>query len=405
MALETTQKYLDWYGLGLFWNKLRQYITNQILGIDGTKILLDNNANNSPTVSSQIEDIWNAIGDTGDGSLSGNIENILGAYVKSVEGTEASSAIGQETYLGIGYDNEGIKYDKTSGAVDIKLKLDETKLKQKFQQIDGVTHVNSIKVTGSNGINATGAENQVSGDVEITIDATEINNTLSEIQSSFVKSLTVSDTKQGGNDYVNISGSPTTGDVSVTINDSKLSQKIGEMDLSIGNNASNIAQEITNRTNADDALSERIDELENNSYVNGITTTDGTYVKISPDQESTGVVNIVINDNTVVEKITALETKIINATEVPYASDTDATSTYTKIESIVQDVSGISSSYVQSFGGKNGVITIDNDASTAGSIKFAMNENELQGSVQGLGGAAYETLSTYTAAQIEAIFS
>lgn len=405
MALETTQKYLDWYGLGLFWNKLRQYITNQILGIDGTKILLDNNANNSPTVSSQIEDIWNAIGDTGDGSLSGNIENILGAYIKSVEGTEASSEIGQETYLGIGYDDEGIKYDKTSGAVDIKLKLDETKLKQKFQQIDGVTHVNSIKVTGSNGINVTGAENQVSGDVEITIDATEINNTLSEIQNSFVKSLTVSDAKEDGNDYVNISGSPTTGDVSVTVNDSKLSQKISEMDLSIGNNASNITQEITNRTNADTALSERIDELENNSYVNGITTTDGTYVKISPDQESTGVVNIAIDDNTVVEKITALETKIINATEVPYASDTDTTSTYAKIESIVQDISGISSSYVQSFGGKNGAITIDDDASTAGSIKFAMNENELQGSVQGLGDAAYETLSTYTVAQIEAIFS
>lgn len=56
------QKYLDKYGLSLFWDKVRQYIQNQIGGIDGTDVKLYPSGENNPTVTDQIEKLWNSIG-------------------------------------------------------------------------------------------------------------------------------------------------------------------------------------------------------------------------------------------------------------------------------------------------------------------------------------------------------
>ena len=420
MALETTQKYLDWYGLGLFWNKLRQYISNQILDIDGKSIVLDNDTSDSPTVTSQINELWEAIGSTtgSGGSISENIQNILGAYIKSIEGTSAS----EQTYVGVGYGKDNITYDKSSGAVDIKLRLDESKLKQKFQQIDSIIYVNTIKASGTNGISVTGAENQSSGDIELVVNGGDLSNRISEIETSYVKKVSVADKKTGGNEYVTATVTPTegTGEITITIDDSKVTQALDQTtDLSsqefavngknfyedadhdvkivsgdithnsddTGTGTSTIYQEIetlktaastldtkittetTNRTNADNALSQRISGIEN-SYVKSVATNDGTYVKLTPNSAAAGEVVVTVDDT-----------------------------------AIGQAISEITSSYVKSFASKTGDITIDSDASTAGTVKFSMNDNELQGSVQGLGDAAYETLSTYTTAQIEAIFS
>ena len=71
------QKYLDKYGLSIFWDKVRQYIQqyiqNQIDGINGTDVKLYPSWEPNPTVTDQIEKLWNSIG-------SG-----LGQYIKDIQ--------------------------------------------------------------------------------------------------------------------------------------------------------------------------------------------------------------------------------------------------------------------------------------------------------------------------------
>lgn len=79
-------KYLDYTGLGIFLSKLKEYIENRISEINGTNLNLRASGEDNPTLTSQIEDLWAAIGSTdgSGGSIIENIEKILGEYVKSI---------------------------------------------------------------------------------------------------------------------------------------------------------------------------------------------------------------------------------------------------------------------------------------------------------------------------------
>jgi hypothetical protein len=107
--------------------------------------------------------------------------------------------------------------------------------------------------------------------------------------------------------------------------------------------------------------------------------------------------------NTQLQTITGLATAIPNSSQIPYSS-ADTTSVHDKISGLTSDVNTIKGSYVKTFGGKTGDVTLDTTTTTAGDVKFSMNNNELQGVVQGLGSLAYMDAEPYTTAQIEAIF-
>ena len=162
-----TNKYLDFGGLESFWNKAKTYIANEILDIDGTKILLNNDDNDSHSITYEISEIWKVLGGDapgeGSGNLSQDVSTILGAYVKSFKGVDGE-------YIKIGPPT------KSNGPSDIVLTLDETVLKQKLSEIEGKSGVSSFTATGSNGIAVTGAVDKAAGDVSITIDGTDLKN-------------------------------------------------------------------------------------------------------------------------------------------------------------------------------------------------------------------------------------
>jgi hypothetical protein len=251
MALETTQKYLDWYGLSLFWNKARQYISNEILALDATKIPMNLTQEPRTTISSEFEKLWNAIG--GDATnISGSISQILGAYVKTFKGASGN-------YINIKVNGVEDITQPTTGAVDVELVIDETSLTQKLEEITNKNYVNTLTITGDEGITVTG--DKTSGDVALTLDTSPLQQSIQGITASYVKSLDVSEANTNGNEYVSISKNASTGDVVVTINDSKVGGKFSEVGQSIANiNAkdgeqdgqiSSISQTLTGHTASD----------------------------------------------------------------------------------------------------------------------------------------------------------
>ena len=225
MALETTQKYLDWYGLSLFWNKARQYISNEILALDATKIPMNLTQESRTTISSEFEKLWNAIG--GDATnISGSISQILGAYVKTFKGASGN-------YINIKVNGVEDITQSTTGAVDVELVIDETSLTQKLGEITNKNYVNTLTITGDEGITVTG--DKTSGDVALTLDTSPLQQSIQNITASYVKSLEVSEANTNGNEYVSISKNSSTGEVVVTIDDSKVGSKFSEVGQSITN--------------------------------------------------------------------------------------------------------------------------------------------------------------------------
>lgn len=86
--LNTKYKYLDYTGLGRFLEQLKEYIESEIDKIHGGNLhLYDSGENNpNPTITSQIEGIWELIGttDSTGGSLAEKIESISKGYVKNI---------------------------------------------------------------------------------------------------------------------------------------------------------------------------------------------------------------------------------------------------------------------------------------------------------------------------------
>ena len=91
-----TKQYLDYDGLVVFLNNLKEYIADRISEINGSNVnaydkdednpLHTTDPNGYKTIAEQLQALWEAIGVGGDGNLSitEKIENIIGEYVKAI---------------------------------------------------------------------------------------------------------------------------------------------------------------------------------------------------------------------------------------------------------------------------------------------------------------------------------
>lgn len=500
MSTNLTNKYLDWYGLSRFWEKAKQYISTEILAIDGTKIPLNKDTQDSPSVTDQITELWNVLGNgsgTGSGNLSQDVSTILGAYIKSFKGVEGE-------YITIGPTTQ------TTGAQDVTLTLNENNLKAKFEEITNKSYVNTIKsedtatdlvqlefgsedggvtakiietnlsnrlnaldghvatatqqwadqalkdqaqdqaisgvkntadavaasyvkslsVTGDEGVSVTPNENgPYTGDVTLALSTTPLQNRLTAIETGYTKTVSVEDKKSiadGGNEYVTatLKNGKNNGDVVIVIDDTKVTDALNRTtDLSsqlfsVNNKnfyqdedrnvvlvAGDILHRQTETSTGNTSVYQEIETVKANQITSIKDDTSNNLVKVSftkNGNEVTPSVNVE-GLNTQLQTITGLAEAIPNSSQIPYSS-ADTTSVHDKISGLASDVNTIKGSYVKTFGGKTGEITIDADASAAGAVKFAMNNNELQGTVQGLGSLAYMGAAPYTTAQIESIF-
>lgn len=195
----SNQKYLDKYGLSLFWDKVRQYIQNQIGGIDGTDIKLYPSGETNPTVTDQIEKLWNSIG-------SG-----LGQYVKDIQHADP-----QTTPLKVVV-NEGIG----DNAGFYTVTLEDNGLANTLSDLTS-NRVSSL--TPENGGGSITLEvNENKGDVTLTINSQELTNKVSGLETTINEMVkSVDKAENGDGTYVKLNIDPTTGDVKLSINDQSL---------------------------------------------------------------------------------------------------------------------------------------------------------------------------------------
>lgn len=238
-------KYLDHDGLRIFLSKIKEYISTEISKISGEDLkLYDNNANN-PTITSQLEAIWELLGSpdgSSGGSLIESIQTVLDEYVKNIS---------------------------VPGTQELPLKL---------QIVEG---------TGDN-------------KDKFTISLVD-NGLTDKLNSPKVDSIAVENA--GGDVTLNVNNS--TGAVTVSINSKGLSDTVAEV-------KSNLATEITNRTNADASLNntiagvnERLSVVEE-SYVKTVKVTGSNGMTVVPVTSTKGDVNITISGQELENKIQAL---------------------------------------------------------------------------------------------------
>lgn len=387
-------KYLDWTGLSKFWDRAKQYISDEILSLDSTKIPMVLDQTPRVTISAEIEKIWGAIGGDGNTNISGSINQILGAYVKSVKGADG-------TYIDISIN--GVDLDKkTEGAIDVELVVDETSLNNKFNEITSKNYVNTIQVNGDSGITVTSTDNKSTGDVVLALDTTALQQSIQGISTSYVKSLSVAEAEADGNDYVKISKNTTTGDVTVTVDDTGVKnafEGVGQTIDGINGEISGVKEVNTQQGTLITGLRTDVDALKTN-HINTVNNDEGnTYIDLKFTKNGNVVTPEVIETG-LVGKFSEVGQSIANINAKDGEQDG-------QIASISQALSGhTASDHVTKFGGQTGVITLDDDAanSTGGTVKFAMSGNKLTASVRGLGNAAYVNPEPYTTAQIEGIF-
>lgn len=206
------QKYLDKYGLSLFWDKVRQYIQNQIGGIDGTDVKLYPSGETNPTVTDQIEKLWNSIGSGElEGGISGSIEAILGQYVKDIQHAD-SQTTPLKVVVNEGTENEADFYTVT---------LEDNGLANTLSDLT-TNRVSSLDpVNGGGSVTLEVDKNK--GDVTLTINSQELTNKVSGLETTIdgmVKS--VNKAENGDGTYVKLNIDPITGDVKLSINDQSL---------------------------------------------------------------------------------------------------------------------------------------------------------------------------------------
>lgn len=211
------QKYLDKYGLSIFWDKVRQYIQNQIGGIDGTDVKLYPSGETNPTVTDQIEKLWNSIGSGElEGGISGSIEAILGQYVKDIQHAD-SQTTPLKVVVNEGTGNEADFYTVT---------LEDNGLANTLSDLTS-NRVSSLDPVNGGG-SVTLAVDKNKGDVTLTINSQELTNKVSGLETTIdgmVKSVDKAKNADGTDidgTYVKLNIDPITGDVKLSINDQNL---------------------------------------------------------------------------------------------------------------------------------------------------------------------------------------
>lgn len=161
---ENLTKYLDYNGLGQFLAKLKEYIADRISEVNGSNLNLYNSGETNPTITSEIEKIWTVLGEGGDVSISGQIQSILGQYVKDIQQ-------GTGNHAGL---DDLIKVSVVEGTGDSKdiytISLEGTGLVEKLQDLTS-ERVSSIDATGTDGGAVTLSIDKSKGDVKLTVNS------------------------------------------------------------------------------------------------------------------------------------------------------------------------------------------------------------------------------------------
>ena len=95
-------KYLDYTGLGLFLKQLKGYIEGEIAKIHGDNLYLHDSGENNPTITSQIEDIWEMLG-APDGT-NGSLAELISKLQTDLN-TETTNRTNEDLALGTRIDN------------------------------------------------------------------------------------------------------------------------------------------------------------------------------------------------------------------------------------------------------------------------------------------------------------
>ena len=243
-------KYLDYDGLTKFLSKLQEYIANRISEINGTNLYLNASGTNNPTITSQINDLWGAIGTTDGegGTIVENIEKILGEYVKKIqepttqdlplkiqitEGTNDNKGrftIGlvnnglterfetiESSYvksIKTSNTNTGTQYvaiepkDKTTE--DVEIKINDTKIREKFTNIDNYT-VNGKQISTNPVLSAEDIKVGIGIDEAIKAD-TKLSTTIDEIVNRITALGKVVNLKGVYTKWEDYTGTPENGD-------------------------------------------------------------------------------------------------------------------------------------------------------------------------------------------------
>ena len=189
----------------------------------------------------------------------------------------------------------------------------------------------------------------------------------------------------------------------------------------------------------DKAVADKFAEIDAKPVVTSVVTTDGNYVKLTPNEAKSGAVNITVDDSaigTIAGDVSAIKNYtvngkkissnptlsgtdilvggsgthnvdsvgasieslyaktingvtiggIINADEIPYSSDTDATSTYDKIESLGGTVSTINGSYVKTIKGSGTGVTVTPTTASKGDVTINVDASSLDNRIKALEG-------------------
>lgn len=403
-----TSKYLDLSGLNQFWTRAKEYISKEILSIDGTKILLRNSNNDSKSVTDEIESLWQAIGDTGEngGNIAGNVSQILGAYIKSFKGATGD-------YITIG------PTDQTSGPTDLTLTIDESNLNQKIQILDTINdeYINDIEFSEETGGNKYVSITPLEGGEHkalFKIDDSKIETALNQDSKNYAVNgqkfqdatnnnvILISNDIQHTNDST-LSGTTLYEAIETIKSNQVTSISGGEgtyIDISFNKNSNNVTTSVdeTKLENKFKAVLDEVSNIKTDQLKSIVGDEDNTYVNISFENAGAGAITTTVNEAGITSKFSNIDDSI--------KSVNDTLSEYNdKFNTIDQNIESIENkSYVNTIGGASGTIILEDNPNTPGQIKFSMTEQKMSGEVYGLGTAAYETMSPYTESDIKSIF-
>lgn len=224
------------------------------------------------------------------------------------------------------------------------------------------------------------------------------------VDASFA-SNTLTITKQDGSTVsVDLSG--------LTAIDSKISTAINNLDATVGSTSFN-----QNTTNAVTTAHVAVQVTEANGKLTKVTVAENDIASAST---LSALTNTVSDLSDVIDVIKGSDTGSIRDIAVDVLTETlvkdnaadaydtlqemstwiqnhpeNAAAMNTKVSNLETAVSNLQKAdSVTTFGGKTGAITLKSNSTTNGTVNFAMNNNELTGTVYGLGSLAYKSTLT-----------
>ena len=254
------------------------------------------------------------------GNLTGNvIGNVTG---NADTATDASKLGGQgPSYYAKQADQEEISAKLTTltdkHAIDLEaLNQKDQQLSEAIATINGKTYVNTFG--GKSGAITVRSGSTTVGDVNFSMSNNQLTAT-TVLPTDWVKDITAQVTTKDNKNLISLTETENAGTSTITLNETKLVEEIEEINTAISENTILITDNKTALENADKALDERLDTIEN-SYVKSVKTSNsntGTkYVTITPTAASKGDIEIKIDDSGVKDKFGTIDSYKINGKSI-----------------------------------------------------------------------------------------